>query len=79
VGDDIQRRLGSVYRRSHQGEHMSAESEIRSTLRMMAWDRAKGELVSLLTTFHGESDKYDVFDVALYNFVKNVESNGLHE
>lgn len=53
------------------------------TMRAMAWDRAKGELQSVLSTFWGgrggRDDQFRELDEAISQFVKIVEDNGLHE
>ena len=51
-------------------------------MRMMAWERAKGELNSMLPTYQDENekdDRFDRFDNALDSFVKEVEESGLAE
>lgn len=57
--------------------------EIR-TMRHMAWERAKGELRSMLTTFWGDgspglSDEYTKLNHEVEMFIKHVEDEGLHE
>ena len=50
--------------------------------RNMAWERAKGELKSMLHTFWGDTaieGQYDKFDAKLEEFVTDIEDNGLHE
>lgn len=59
--------------------------ELRA-LRTMAWERAKGELKSMLHTYY-EHDEYgvftnsyfDQFSQALDKFIKQVEDNGWQE
>ena len=48
-------------------------------LRYMAWERAKGELNSMLHTYVNDQDKYWVLEKAIEDFVMDVESNGKHE
>ena len=57
--------------------------EIR-TMRHMAWERAKGELHSMLTTFQGDgnpglSEEFTNLDKAVQDFITHVEDEGLHE
>ena len=48
-------------------------------LRAMAWERAKGELRSMLVTYEGEKATFDAMDEALAEFVDTVEENGWAE
>lgn len=52
-------------------------------LRAQAWERAKGELNSMLHTFmspeNANEGQFDKFDEVLEIFIKDVEGNGLHE
>jgi hypothetical protein len=58
-------------------------ADISRMLRNQAWERAKGELKSMLWTFHSGSNsfkgQFDKFDALLAEFVKEVEDNALHE
>ncbi len=45
----------------------------------MAWQRAKGELQSMLMTYYNEEYKYRGMSSAIDAFVRDVEDNGLHE
>jgi len=54
------------------------------TLRYQAWERAKGELQSMLVTFWGKEtnthvDQYDDLQELIDEFVKKVEGRGLQE
>lgn len=53
------------------------------TLRTQAWERAKGELRSMMHTFWGDGyanqGQYDCLDEAVEKFVKDVEDHGWHE
>ena len=51
----------------------------RRILRMMAWERAKGELKSMLHTFYDEEVDYAVLESTIDAFIDDVESNGKHE
>jgi len=55
-------------------------------LRIMAWERAKGELRSMLHTYisHGSEKNcspgaFEEMDDAVKNFIRHVEDNGLCE
>lgn len=53
--------------------------EIRS-MRYMAWERAKGEMRSMLATFWGSNNSsHDKLDEAMKEFIAKIESEGLHE
>ena len=61
---------------------MGNEIRIRQTLRAMAWERAKGELLSMLHTHYSEyntRNRCDELDSAIKDFILNVENNALHE
>ena len=54
----------------------------RIALRQMAWQRAKGELMSCLETYFSEDsneEKYDLFSHRIKEFIFDVEQNGLQE
>lgn len=57
---------------------MNDESREIRILRTMAWERAKGELRSMLHTYY-TNDNYDKFSLEVKNFIKTVEDNGLQE
>lgn len=48
-------------------------------LRAMAWQRAKGELYSILETYpsQGEDEEFESFSAALENFINLVEDEGM--
>ena len=48
-------------------------------LRSMAWERAKGELRSMLQTYINDEDRFEALTDAIEDFVKEVEDNGLQE
>ena len=54
-------------------------SQDRQIIRLMAWERAKGELKSMLKTHVGEQEQYDRLKKAINDFIKDVEDNGKHE
>ena len=57
---------------------MSTEKDISNVLRPMAWERAKGELNSMLHTYWHD-ERFEPFSKLLEEFIKNVQENGLHE
>ncbi len=63
---------------------MPYDQLVVATLRAQAWERAKGELNSVLCTYYGsinklDSDKYKSYSSKLEAFIKDVEDNGLTE
>jgi hypothetical protein len=48
-------------------------------LRYMAWERAKGELRSMLQTYVNDQEKFDILKKTIERFIKDVEDNGKHE
>lgn len=55
------------------------DSQGRQIIRLMAWERAKGELKSMLQTFVNEQERYMRLKKAIDEFIKDVEKNGKHE
>ena len=55
------------------------ERRILNTMRYMAWERAKGELNSMLETYWGNDDKYSAMKKAIDEFVDDVEGNAKQE
>lgn len=53
-------------------------SQDRQIIRLMAWERAKGELKSMLQTYI-EEEQYKRMKQAITQFIKDVEENGKHE
>lgn len=58
---------------------MSNEDRVTRNLRHMAWERAKGELKSMLHTFWGDEGQYNVLDKEITEFVVRIENGGLQE
>lgn len=58
-----------------------SESRQLKAIRSMAWERAKGEMRSMLHTYYSEfdGDKFERFRVAMDEFVSLVEFNVLEE
>lgn len=57
---------------------MEPSREIRA-MRSMAWERAKGELRSMLQTYWDEHDKFNAMAEEIILFISKVEDNGLQE
>lgn len=59
---------------------MSKESREIKTMRYMAWERAKGELRSMLQTYWEEDTfGYCELEEVFSDFIKKVEDRGLQE
>lgn len=56
-------------------------SRILPAMRAMAWERAKGEIKSMLTTYYcsEDGDKFKEMQREFEAFVAAVEDNALHE
>jgi len=48
-------------------------------LRAMAWQRAKGELMSMLESYINDKDKFDILTDTIEDFINDVEQNGKHD
>lgn len=57
------------------------DDKILRTLKNMAWERAKGELRSMLHTCYGwgEMDTYENLQLEIDKFVKKVEDEGYND
>jgi hypothetical protein len=55
------------------------DERVLRNLRSMAWERAKGELKSMLHTFFGEEDQFNRLDNEITMFIARVEDNGLSD
>ena len=56
------------------------EENILKTMRYMAWNRAKGELQSMLETYwYGKDEQYREMKKAIDDFIEDVEGNGKQE
>lgn len=55
------------------------QDDILIAMRVMAWERAKGELLSILHTYFGGHPKFDAADEAINTFIKQIENNGIVE
>ena len=47
----------------------------RQMFRWMAWERAKGELRSILVSFSGNFDKYRKCEECIESFIKEMEDH----
>lgn len=56
------------------------DDKILKTMRYMAWNRAKGELQSMLDTYwSGSHEKFNAMKKAIDEFIVDVEDNGKQE
>jgi len=56
------------------------DDKILKTMRYMAWNRAKGELKSMLDTYWtGSSEKFNIMEKAIDEFIEDVEDKGKQE
>lgn len=59
------------------------ESDLSRMLRGQAWERAKGELRSMLCTFmspqNATAGQFEELDARIENLITSVEADGLHE
>ena len=54
------------------------DDKVLKTLRAQAWERAKGELLSILPTYWEGSDApFDRMDFLTKEFIKTVEEEGI--
>jgi hypothetical protein len=53
------------------------DERVIKILRAQAWERAKGELKSILHSYWGESAKFRKMDDAIDDFIEKVENEGL--
>jgi hypothetical protein len=58
-------------------------NSISRMMRNQAWERAKGELMSMLWTYqspvNANEGQFEKFDHELHEFIRKVEQDGLHE
>lgn len=55
------------------------DERILKTLRYQAWERAKGELRSILQTYWNETEKFNKVDKAIEEFIAKIENEGTVE
>jgi len=58
---------------------MMNEERIIRNMRHMAWERAQGELKSMLHTFWDDDDQYKDLDKEVTDFIERIKNKGLHE
>jgi hypothetical protein len=57
-----------------------SDKRILQATRLIAWERAKAELYSMLHTFYLEEDKqFEKLADEINHFIKHIEDTGLHE
>lgn len=58
--------------------HLNADAEvIVQTLRMQAWERAKGELMAVLQAFYKEPETHESLSKKMNDFIQAVEDDEL--
>ena len=56
------------------------DESVLKTMRYMAWNRAKGELQSMLDTYwSGSDEQFTKMKKAINNFIEDVEDSGKQE
>ena len=50
-------------------------SRVLRTLRDQAWERAKGELEALLSTYYDDKEEFDTADGIIRRFIEDFEDN----
>ena len=55
------------------------EERIIRNMRHMAWERAQGELKSMLHTFWDSDEQYKDLDKEITDFIARIKDKGLHE
>ena len=55
------------------------EERIIRNMRHMAWERAQGELKSMLHTFWDSDEQYKELDKEITDFIARIKDKGLHE
>ena len=55
------------------------EERIIRNMRHMAWERAQGELKSMLHTFWDSDEQYNELDKEVTDFIERIKNKGLHE
>lgn len=69
----------NLYNRTKKNKSKILNSQDRQIIRLMAWERAKGELKSMLQTYVTEQEKYDKLKQSILEFIEDIEGNGKHE
>jgi hypothetical protein len=55
------------------------EDRIIRAMRHMAWERAKGELRSMLHTHYHSFGEFQILQREINDFIQKVEDEGIHE
>lgn len=58
---------------------MSLDDRVIQTLRNQAWERIKGEIGAVLSTYWNDEDKFEAFTKLSENFIMAVEQEGCAE
>ncbi len=58
---------------------MSDDSRLMHTIRVMAWERAKGEMRSMLHSYWDDASAFRMLDHKIEAFIKDIEDNGYQE
>lgn len=53
------------------------ETVLLEAMRRMAWQRAKGELLSILETYYGGTSDFENVSDKIEDFIKDIEDNTL--
>jgi len=56
-----------------------SNQDLVGVMRAQAWERAKGELRSILAAYFDDRNRFDAMDKLVSKFVIEVEENGLAE
>ena len=56
-----------------------SNENIAAILKAQAWERAKGELKSMLHCSYDDTDRYTELSGKIDEFISRVEGDGLHE
>jgi hypothetical protein len=52
-----------------------SETIILRVLRTQAWQRAKGEMMSILETYYGELETFESAEYAIKDFIEKMEAD----
>lgn len=55
------------------------EDTLLKTMRYMAWERAKGELNSIIQTYWVSGKRFDDLHEKIKSFIDDIENEGLQE
>lgn len=60
-------------------DNQTIHDRFLKTMRIQAWEKAKGELNAMMHTFWGGDDGFGPLDKVVRQFIKKVEDEGLAE